>query len=98
MGGICSTMEVERIVIEQQTLQYKLKQLQTVIDAEEKRNFKLLHQLDALVQANGDLIAKNKELVAERKELVMNITKSQKRLERLHKAFITAGVTPAEPT
>ena len=84
--GACHSDEYK---IKNTNYQLKLKQLETIIQSEEKRNFRLLHRLDALSEANSDLISKNNELLEERKKLIADIKSSQRRLEKLHKAFLT---------
>jgi len=98
MGAFCGIdQELEEKVAESR-MRIKLEQLQNIIKSEEQRNFKLIHRLEALCDANGDLIAKNRELVAERKDLVRKITESQKKLEKLHKAFLTVDITADKPS
>ena len=87
--GLCASDEK---FVEASALQTKLQGLQKIIESEEKRNFKLIYKLEAMCDMNGDLIHKNKELVAERKALVSEINASQKRLERLHKAFLSVEI------
>ena len=97
MGAICGIeQQLERKVCD--TLQYKLQQVQKIIEAEEKRNYILIRKLEALCDQNGDLVQKNKELIAERKQLVLDIAKSQKRLAKLHKAFLASDVTAEQPS
>ena len=84
--GICSSDDYE---LKSTNYQLKLKQLETIIQSEEKRNFRLLHRLEALSEANSDLAVKNLELLEDRKKLIADIKSSQRRLEKLHKVFLT---------
>ena len=58
MGAICGIEQQLEQEVAQNHIQFKLEQLQKIIQSEEKRNFKLIHKLDALCDANGELIAK----------------------------------------
>ena len=97
MGSICSINQLEEEVAKHKQLRFKLDQVQKIIEAEERRNRKLILKLDALCEQNSDLIVRNHELLAERKALIKDITDSQQKLAKLHRAFLAVEIK-ASPT